>query len=141
MAHYSTEIACSTRGFADVSDITAELRSAVERSGIRTGLVCVALAGSTGGVTTIEYEPGAVADLKEALERLVPVKGRYRHDATWGDGNGFAHVRSALLGTSRVFPVIDGELALGTWQQAVLVDFDNRPRQRRLTVLVIGDRD
>jgi secondary thiamine-phosphate synthase enzyme len=129
-----------TQGFCDVIDITAQVAASVEKSGIRNGIVCVANPGSTGGITTIEFEPGAVADLKAALARLAPENGRYRHDDTWGDGNGFAHLRSALVGASRSFPVRDGKAALGTWQQIVLLDFDNRPRRRRLVVTVAGDQ-
>ena len=99
----------------------------------------MAIAGSTGGITTIEYENGALRDLKEALDRLVPRHERYHHDARWGDGNGFAHVRSALVGTARSFPVHEGRVRLGTWQQIVLIDFDNRPRSRKVDVQVVGD--
>jgi len=136
-AHTGT-IDIATRGFCDVVDITAGLRAVIEESGIRNGIVTVANPGSTAGITTIEFEPGAVADLKEALESLAPQNRRYRHDDTWNDGNGFAHVRSALVGTSRSFPVIDGSPALGTWQQVVFIDFDNHARRRRLVVMVVG---
>ena len=128
----------ASQGFCDVLDVTDQLRQVVEQSGIRDGIVTIANPGSTAGLTTIEFEPGAVADLKEALEKLAPQHRRYHHDDTWGDGNGFAHLRSALVGTSRSFPVRDRAPALGTWQQVVLVDFDNRPRQRRLVVTVVG---
>ncbi|MBM3314551.1 YjbQ family protein [candidate division WOR-3 bacterium] len=135
MAH-SASIEVATEGVCDVRDITPELRAIVARSGVRTGTVCVANPGSTAGLTTVEYEPGAVSDLKELMERLVPQRRQYHHDATWGDANGFAHLRSALMGASLTLPVVDGEPALGTWQQVVLVDFDNRPRRRRLVVVV-----
>jgi secondary thiamine-phosphate synthase enzyme len=136
---YSARIELKTAGFCDVLDITAELRRIVAESGVASGIVCVANPGSTAGITTIEFEPGAVADLKEALERLAPTKGTYKHDATWGDGNGFAHLRSALVGTSFAVPVVDSALVLGTWQQVVFLDFDNRPRKRKLQVVVVGD--
>ena len=135
----STKIELETRGFTDVLDITPELRRAVGESGIREGIVCVASPGSTAGITTIEFEPGAVADLKAALEKLAPANARYRHNDTWGDGNGFAHLRSALVGASQAFPVRDGAVALGTWQQIVFLDFDNRPRRRKLVVAVVGE--
>jgi len=129
----------STKGFGDVIDITAQVAASVEKSGIRNGIVCVANPGSTAGITTVEFEPGAVADLKAALERLAPEKARYRHNDTWDDGNGFAHLRSALVGASQAFPVKDSAIALGTWQQIVLLDFDNRPRRRKLVVTVVGE--
>jgi secondary thiamine-phosphate synthase enzyme len=133
---YSFEL--ESAGFCDCRDITDEVRKAVEESGARDGIVCVANPGSTAGITTIEFEPGAVGDLKQALERLAPQRGRYAHDDTWGDGNGFAHLRSALVGTSRSFPVKDGVPVLGTWQQIVFLDFDNRPRRRTIVVTVVG---
>jgi len=129
----------STSGFCDVHDITAELGRVVKESRVRQGMACVACSGSTAGITTLEFEPGAVKDLQELIEKLVPHKRSYHHDATWGDANGFAHLRSALIGTSFAVPVAEGRLALGTWQQVVFVDFDNRPRNRRLTVVVSGE--
>jgi secondary thiamine-phosphate synthase enzyme len=129
----------STQGFCDVIDVTTQVTSIVEESGIRNGVVCIANPGSTAGITTIEFEPGAVADLKAALERLAPENARYRHNDTWGDGNGFAHLRSALVGASQSFPLRGGAIALGTWQQIVLLDFDNRPRRRGLVVTVVGE--
>jgi secondary thiamine-phosphate synthase enzyme len=137
---HNGRIELETAGFCDVADITGELRRIVAESGVSSGIACVANPGSTAGITTLEFEPGAVADLKQALERLAPTRGRYKHDATWGDGNGFAHLRSALLGTSFAVPVHDRALALGTWQQVVFLDFDNRPRKRKLQVVVVGDR-
>jgi secondary thiamine-phosphate synthase enzyme len=101
--------------------------------------VNVAGTGSTLGVTTIEFESGAVADLKEALDRIAPVHDHYRHNARWGDHNGFAHLRSALIGASRTFPVRSGRLHLGTWQQIILCDFDDRPRDREVVVTVQGE--
>ncbi|MEO0081424.1 MAG: secondary thiamine-phosphate synthase enzyme YjbQ [candidate division WOR-3 bacterium] len=128
-----------TAGFCDIKDITKQVRRVVEKSGIRNGIVCIANPGSTAGITTVEFEPGAVTDLKEALNRLAPQDRRYRHNDTWGDGNGFAHLRSALVGASRAFPVREGKLVLGTWQQIVFLDFDNRPRQRSVIVTVVGE--
>uniref|UniRef100_A0A7C4CCX5 YjbQ family protein n=1 Tax=candidate division WOR-3 bacterium TaxID=2052148 RepID=A0A7C4CCX5_UNCW3 len=138
MVHTDT-FAVSTSGLCDVHDITPELSRVVAESQVRQGIACVACAGSTAAITTIEFEPGVVKDLQELLEKLVPHARSYHHDATWGDANGYAHLRSALLGTSLAVPVEDGRPVLGTWQQVVLVDFDNRPRKRSLTVVVSGE--
>ena len=138
MVHSAT-FEVSTQGFGDVIDVTAQVAAIVQKSGIRNGIVCIANPGSTAGITTIEFEPGAVADLKTALEKLAPEQARYRHNDTWDDGNGFAHLRSALVGASQSFPVHEGKIALGTWQQIVLLDFDNRPRRRKLVVSVVGE--
>ncbi|MFN0166799.1 MAG: secondary thiamine-phosphate synthase enzyme YjbQ [Bryobacteraceae bacterium] len=129
----------STRGHCDVHDLTGQVERIVAESGISTGMVNVAGKGSTLAITTIEYEPGAVADLRRALDALAPENDRYAHNARWGDHNGFAHLRSALLGTTETYPVRDGHLSLGTWQQIVLCDFDDRPRQREVSVTVVGE--
>ncbi len=139
MAVYQKSFRISTRGHADVLDITSQVERIVAESRIRWGIVNVSGKGSTLGITTIEYEPGAVADLKRALERIAPTDADYAHNARWGDGNGFAHLRSALMGTARSFPLRDGRLELGTWQQVVLCDFDNRSREREVTVTVVGE--
>jgi secondary thiamine-phosphate synthase enzyme len=136
---HSASFEVSTQGFGDVIDITPQVAACVEKSGVRNGIVCIANPGSTAGITTIEFEPGAVADLKAALEKLAPEKARYHHNDTWDDGNGFAHLRSALVGASQSFPVRDGAIVLGTWQQVVFLDFDNRPRRRKLVVAVVGE--
>lgn len=141
MSVYSSKISLSTRGFADIHDITPKLTDAVASSGLSEGILCVTLAGSTGGITTIEYESGVLEDLKELLERIVPSSRAYHHDAAWGDGNGFSHLRSALVGTSFSVPFQSGRLVLGTWQQVVFIDFDNRPRQRTLYVQLVGEPD
>lgn len=135
----SYELERHTTNGMDVIDITDEVARLAGGSGVVNGLVLVFTPGSTASVTTIEYEEGAVEDLREAIERLVPRRMAYRHDQRWGDGNGYAHVRSALLGPSIAVPLADGRLILGTWQQIVLLDFDNRPRQRRVVVQVVGD--
>lgn len=119
-------------------DVTEEVAGVVTAAGIRTGVAVVSLTGSTGAVTTIEYESGALADLRRALDQLAPPDADYAHNARWGDGNGFSHVRSALLKTSIAVPIVDGQLALGTWQQIVVVNLDNRPREREVVVVVVG---
>lgn len=128
-----------TAGFADIVDITREVTEAVQRAGLRNGIVTVFVAGSTAGVTTVEYEDGLVRDLQEAFERMAPSDRPYHHDRRWGDGNGFSHVRASLLGPSLTVPVENGRLTLGTWQQIVLVDFDNRSRRRELVIQLMGE--
>ncbi len=128
-----------TGGMSDVVDLTGQVRTLVRQSGIAEGTATVFVPGSTAGVTTIEFETGVVGDLKEAFERLIPQTMRYRHDARWGDGNGFSHVRASMLGPSLTIPFSEGELLLGTWQQIVLVDFDNRSRDRNVIVQIQGD--
>ena len=120
------------------ADITPQLVKLVGEAGLRDGVLTVQMLGSTGAITTIEYEPGALSDLRQALETLAPVDGDYDHNARWGDGNGFSHVRSALLKTSLSIPVVDGELALGTWQQVVAINLDNRDRLRELVAVLVG---
>ncbi len=132
-------ISVSTKGHTDIIDITSEVAHVVKKSKVVSGVANVFVSGSTAGITAIEYEPGLIADLKEAFERLAPTGREYAHDSAWADGNGYAHVRSSLLGCSLSIPVIDGELALGTWQQIVLIDFDNRPRQRPVIVQAFGE--
>jgi len=128
----------STTAGTDVIDITHPVAEKVVASGVREGQALVFTPGSTAALTTIEYESGVIRDLIEAVERIVPKGMDYRHDARWGDGNGYAHVRSALLGPSLTVPVSNGRLVLGTWQQIVLIDFDNRPRKRQVVVQVSG---
>ena len=120
------------------ADITAELVKVVVNSGVRNGVLTVQMLGSTGAITTIEYESGALSDLRDALEKVAPADGEYEHNARWGDGNGFSHVRSALLKTSLSIPVVDGELVLGTWQQVVAINLDNRERMRELVAVLVG---
>ena len=119
-------------------DITPELEAFVGECGVRTGNLTVQLVGSTGAITTIEYEPGALDDLRRAVEGVAPTGAEYAHNERWGDGNGFSHVRSALLKTSIAIPIAGGKLALGTWQQVVAVNLDNRARSRELVAVVIG---
>jgi secondary thiamine-phosphate synthase enzyme len=131
-------LSLKTSGNTDVIDITTQVLKKVTESGITEGQILLFVPGSTASITTIEYERGVVQDLKEAVERLAPEGIFYRHDARWGDGNGYAHVRAALLGPSLTVPLMDGHLVLGTWQQIVLVDFDNRPRDRKILVHISG---
>ena len=136
---FSETISLQTKGFSDITDITQSVGEVVEKSGIRNGMVTVFCPGSTGAITTIEYESGVLEDLKKAIERLAPSDIPYAHDRRWGDGNGYSHVRAALLGPSLTIPLIRGTLALGTWQQVVFIDLDNRKRQRKIMVQVMGE--
>jgi len=135
----SDTISLSTKGFCDFHDITSQVATTVGKSKIKGGIVTVFCPGSTGALTTIEYESGVLKDLKEAIDRIAPSNIPYAHDQRWGDGNGFSHVRAALLGPSLTVPVADGNLVLGTWQQIVFIDFDNRSRRRNILVQVIGE--
>jgi secondary thiamine-phosphate synthase enzyme len=137
--HATTEITLSGTAGTDAFDVTEQATEFAARSGVEQGLLVVFVPGSTAAVTTIEYEPGVLEDLKRAIERLAPSAERYAHDAAWGDGNGYAHVRAALVGPSLAVPVVGGRLTLGTWQQIVVLDFDNRPRRRRVIVQVSGE--
>jgi len=132
-------IPLSTKGFTDIIDVTSRIAEAIHRSGITSGTVTVFISGSTAGVTTIEYEPGLLQDLPEAFEKIAPMNAHYNHDATWHDGNGYAHVRAALLGCSLTAPFRDGRMLLGTWQQIVVIDFDNRRRNRELILQIMGE--
>lgn len=127
-----------TKGHTDIIDITGEVQSIVTKHTIRDGQVLVFVPGSTGGLTTVEYEPGLLKDLPEAYERIAPTGRTYHHDAAWGDGNGSAHVRASLTGPSITVPVSNGKMILGTWQQIIFIDFDNRSRTRELVVQVSG---
>jgi secondary thiamine-phosphate synthase enzyme len=139
MAVYQKTFSLRTRGHADIIDITERVEQIVAESKIRSGIVNVSGRGSTLGITTLEYEPGCVADLQRALDQIAPPTSDYAHNARWGDNNGYSHLRSALIGTTKGFPLTDGSLALGTWQQIVLCDFDERARQREVTVTVVGE--
>ncbi len=129
-----------TNGYTDCRNITPEVENAVGNSGITSGIATVFVPGSTAGVTTIEFEDGVVSDLSGALERLIPKDMNYEHNKRWHDGNGFSHVRAAFLGPSLTVPFADGKLQLGTWQQIVLLDFDNRKRTRRYLINIMGDK-
>jgi len=136
---FTKEIVFPSQGFTDIINITDMVADLIKQSTVTEGLVTLSVPGSTAGITTIEYESGLIKDLKKAFEKLAPEKSSYAHDDAWGDGNGFSHVRAALLGASRSFPVNKGRVLLGTWQQIVLIDFDNRPRERRIAVQVMGE--
>ena len=139
MAAYQKSFRLSTRGNCHVIDIHGQVERIVRESGIRTGIANVSARGSTVGVTTIEYEPGCIADLRRALDQIAPPTSDYAHNARWGDNNGYSHLRSALIGTAKSYPVIVGRLGSGTWQQFVLCDFDDTPREREITVTVVGE--
>ncbi len=133
------EISLRTQGNGDFIDITPKVQKYVTDSGIKNGLATIFITGSTAGITTIEFEPGLVSDLQKAWERIVPKNVSYEHDGRWGDGNGYAHVRASLLGASQVIPFTDKKLALGTWQQIIVVDFDNRARTREIVIQLMGE--
>lgn len=139
MAVKTFSIKVDTQGDGDIVDLTPKVSTAADRSGIKDGLVLTFVPGSTGAITTIEYEPGLKKDLPEMYNRLIPKDRSYEHDKTWGDGNGFSHLRAALTGASFTCPLSAGRLVLGTWQQIVLLDFDNRPRHREIVVQIIGE--
>jgi secondary thiamine-phosphate synthase enzyme len=122
----------------DIKDVTDELNVVLKESGVQEGILSAFIVGSTGSLTTIEYEPGVIADLKAAINRLAPQDAFYAHEEAWHDGNGHSHVQAALLGPSLHLPVRDGRLCLGTWQQVVVINHDNRPRSRPIEVTVIG---
>lgn len=132
------ELEIKTTAGTDILDLTTPVQDKVQQTGVTAGLLTLFISGSTAALTTIEYESGAVHDLKAALERLFPQDLNYAHDRRWGDGNGYAHVRAAFLKPSLSIPIDQGRLQLGTWQQIVLLDFDNRPRQRRIRGQVLG---
>jgi len=135
----SLSLELSTRGDADIYDITDQLARQVAQSGIRNGTVTIFCPSSTSALTTIEYESGALSDLRRLFDEIVPQNREYSHNARWHDGNGHSHVRAALLGPSLTIPFVNGELTLGTWQQVIYLDFDNRPRRRELVLQVMGD--
>lgn len=135
----SAEIELNTKGNCHIVDITNKVADAAAGFGLRDGIVAVFVPGATGGLTTIEYESGLVRDFEEMMERLAPRDREYRHNERWGDGNGHSHLRASLLGPSISVPLVDGRLALGTWQQIVFVEFDTRARSRKLIVQMVGE--
>jgi secondary thiamine-phosphate synthase enzyme len=128
-----------TTGNTDIIDLTAAIAKEIQNSSIHNGAVTLFIPGSTAALTTIEYESGVINDLKWAIENMAPEGRTYEHDKRWGDGNGYAHVRAAMIGPSLHIPLIEGNMTLGTWQQIVLLDFDNRPRNRRIVVQITGE--
>ena len=136
---FGKTITLSTQGFSDIVEITSQVQEIICSSGITSGIACISVIGSTASITTIEYEPALVEDMKEQLERLVSQDLRSRHSETWGDDNGFSHLRASLMGPGISLPVVDGSLFVGTWQQVVLIDHDNRPRKRRIRIQISGD--
>ncbi|MBI5022386.1 MAG: YjbQ family protein [Ignavibacteriales bacterium] len=138
MEIYSTSVQTTTKGFSDVRDITASAVNFLREIKITEGLLTVFVPGSTAAITTIEFEEGVVQDFKKVIEKIAPRDTHYEHNSRWGDGNGFSHVRAALLGPSLSVPISRSSLELGTWQQIVLVDFDNRPRTREVFIQIIG---
>ena len=131
-------ISVPTGGRTDIVDLTDRVSTEVAKASVSTGAVTLFVPGSTAALTTIEYERGVVEDLRRAVERMAPRDMHYEHDERWGDGNGYSHVRAALLGPSLQIPIVDGKMTLGTWQQIVVLDFDNRPRQRRIVGQIYG---
>jgi len=136
---YGKKINLSTRGFSDIKDITVEVKKIISSSGIKEGMANIFVIGSTASVSTIEYEPALVEDMKEQLEEFISSSKRTRHSQTWGDDNGFSHLRATFMGPGITVPVSGGAPVLGTWQQIVVIDHDNRPRSRDIFVQVIGD--
>lgn len=133
-----TTLERSTTAGTDIHDLTGDLESFVAETGVTEGWALLFVPGSTAALTTIEYESGAVNDFKRAIERLAPETGEYEHNLRWGDGNGYSHVRAALMGPSLALPLSEGQILTGTWQQVILCDFDNRPRRRRILVQILG---
>ena len=133
------EFSLNTQGDTDIIDITAKVAAELNKAKLKNGIVNISVVGSTAAITTCEYEDGLVSDLKEIFEKIIPKSKSYHHDTTWGDANGYAHLRSTLLGTTKTFSFCDGKLILGTWQQIILLDFDNRPRTRRVHLQFIGE--
>jgi secondary thiamine-phosphate synthase enzyme len=133
------EITLQSRGNCDMIDITSQVAKNVEKSGINNGTVTLFIVGSTAGITTIEYEPNLLSDFKDMWDRMIPQNIPYQHDKTWGDGNGHSHVRASTLGASLTVPFVNKRLTLGTWQQIVFVDFDNRPRSRKIAIQILGE--
>ncbi|HHJ53431.1 MAG TPA: YjbQ family protein [Caldithrix abyssi] len=139
MAVVNGSIAVHTKGFTDIIDLTQQVRQFVSDHKLKDGQLLVFAAGSTAAISTIEYEPGLLKDLPEFLEKIIPMNRRYHHDDTWHDGNGYAHLRSTLIGPSFTVPVMNGRLVLGTWQQIILIDFDNTARHREIALQFVGE--
>jgi len=139
MKAISEQIRLKTKGNPDLHDITSRVKEVLESSKLKKGTLTVFVIGSTAAITSFEFEPGMVSDVREMFEGLIPSRKNYHHDQTWGDANGFSHLRASLQGPSLSVPFEDGKLTLGTWQQIVLAEFDNRPRDRKIVVSIIGE--
>ncbi len=139
MSTYYAEFQISTRGQDHIIDITEDVASAIMKSELNSGIACIFVPGSTGTITTIEYEPGLLEDMPNALERLAPRDIRYEHHERWQDGNGHSHVRASIMGPGITVPFRDRQMLLGTWQQIVFMELDVRPRDRRIIVQIVGD--
>lgn len=133
------KISFQSKGHCDITDITPQVAQHVAEAGVNSGTVTLFVNGSTAGITTIEYEPGLISDFQEMWARNAPENIAYQHDRRWGDGNGYSHVRASLLGASLIIPFNEKRLTLGTWQQIIVVDFDNRPRSRQIVLQIMGD--
>jgi len=138
MTVVSKSIQLSTQGNTEVVDVTPQIQDILTAGEVKDGIVTISVIGSTGALTTCEFEPGLVQDIKDIFDKLIPA-GSYHHDRAWGDGNGHSHLRSSLIGPSVTFPFNNKALILGTWQQIIFIDFDNRPRNRELAVQIMGD--
>ncbi|NTV45807.1 MAG: YjbQ family protein [Chlorobiales bacterium] len=136
---FGKQISVSTKGFSDIIDVTLKVNEVIHQSKITNGLVCVAVIGSTASVTTIEFEPALVQDFKDKLEEIAAHDQPTRHSETWGDDNGFSHIRASLMGPGICLPVQSGRVVVGTWQQIVVIDHDNRPRTRPIFIQVVGE--
>jgi len=139
MTVVTKDITLQSRGNCDIIDITSQVAKNVEKSGVNSGIVTLFIVGSTAGITTIEYEPNLLSDFKNMWDRVIPQNILYEHNKTWGDGNGHSHVRASMLGASLTIPFVNKRLTLGTWQQIVFVDFDNRPRSRKIAIQILGE--
>ncbi len=139
MTNYDETIEFSTKGEVEIQDLTRRVEEIIQRSGLGGGIACVFSSSSTSAVTTLEYEPGLLRDLPQALERLFPRDMRYEHEERWHDGNGHSHVRAACIGPSLSVPFRNGQPVLGTWQQIVFVELDNKPRRRKVLVQLVGE--
>ncbi|MHC1578749.1 MAG: secondary thiamine-phosphate synthase enzyme YjbQ [Dehalococcoidia bacterium] len=139
MTVVTKDITLQSRGNCDIIDITSQVAKNVEKSAINSGIVTLFVAGSTAGITTIEYEPNLLSDFQNMWDRLIPQNIPYEHNKTWGDGNGHSHVRASTLGPSLAIPFVNKRLTLGTWQQLIFVDFDNRPRSRKVVIQILGE--
>ena len=139
MSVYTAEINIKTDGEVDIVDITKDIQTQVNKSNIKNGIVCVFVPGSTGTITTIEYEPGLMKDLPKALQRIAPKGEYYNHHETWHDDNGHSHVRASIMGPGISIPIINGRIIHGTWQQIVFVELDTSPRSRNLIVQIVGE--